>query len=302
MTGRVFSLSARRQPNDGIVADRVHRRDREPGDPKRRFIVFVHGFNNDQKTANHSYKTFRANLKKALGHTVRPESNGLPDVGFFHWPGDSTSFVERYLESWRVYPRSIKNARESAQRLAIYLKRLAERADLDVYLVGHSMGCRLILELLARPESGQLGFPPVRLAALMAAAVPVALVGPWGYLGGAARRAGLQALIFHSSYDMVLGFAFPPGQFLAFKLGIETAVYRRALGLDGAPGLPATQQPMVGYGHSYYWPSWSVAQDVAKSLGAAAPHTAPVRRLCRAAQIRVHIPPKRQPSFLEAQD
>lgn len=297
MSGRVFKPTVRLTRRGGPVADAVHGWPHHRARPLRRLLLLIHGFNNDWYDADSSYEAFRRNLVRGLGEGATARSSAIPDVAYFFWPGDGGTFLEKTLHIGKVYARSVRHAKLAAQRLATCLGRLPPASRPDIYLIGHSMGCRLILELLGSHHWWTLrNFPRIRLAALMAGAVPVELVGRRGSLRSGAQRPGLRTTVYHSTYDMVLRVAFPLGQRIAYRRGVEARPYKRAIGLEGAPENFATdQQPMVGYGHGFYWPSPTMARYVATSLGAARPHAILARHHRSPARLALHRLPMREP-------
>jgi pimeloyl-ACP methyl ester carboxylesterase len=259
-------LSVRVRVVGGAVADEVTARPADWIQGRRHVVLFVHGFNNAEEAARTSYG--------GVFTTV------LADVGYFYWPGDTRA---GFILSAPTYPLQITSALDSARRLADYLKGVVGPGGSPsaVSFVGHSLGCRLILEAMRLALNDGLSWPEVRVTALMAAAVPVDLVEEGQPLDAAARSARTLAL-FYSRADQVLNLSFPPGQAAAFAFGIEKAAYGVAVGRFGQPvGLPA-ERVDTGLGHSEYWPSEDTADRVARMLGAATPRSLPDRTLASA--------------------
>jgi hypothetical protein len=271
MSGQIYRLTVRIEAQGGAVADRVYALIPRPA-PVRRLMIFVHGYNNSMNTADKSFTNFHSNLCQEFGIGVRKGSSPIPDVAYFFWPGDDPV--------WRpvtAYARSINNARRAAELLVDFLQQLGARPALDLYLIGHSMGCRLILEMFSRVET-PAGFPTVRLAALMAGAVPTDLVAAGQAYRRSVRRLSISIAAFHSTWDLVLHDAFRGGQFAARISGIEDRYYGRAIGYYGVPlRFARHRQEMIRYGHSNYWPSRSVASEVGKLMGLARPYRTPLR-------------------------
>jgi hypothetical protein len=133
---------------------------------------------------------------------------------------------------------------------------------IDVHLVSHSLGGRVVLELLkylARNPNTVV----VRSLSVMACAVPVKRV---------ADRADLQPAVLvpartqvlHSTDDLVLRLAFPPGETLG-----GDGLFPEAVGRFGGPlGAWTSSRRMAGYGHGDYWDSIYAAQLLAQHLGA----------------------------------
>jgi esterase/lipase superfamily enzyme len=186
-------------------------------------LLLVHGYNNSHDDAETSYKLFIDNIQNQLG-----DSREAPDaIAKFHWPGD----VSTKLGTTVGYPYDIQNARDAAQRLAEFLVSLPipghGPASLRITIVGHSMGCRLILEALGGMTSANA--PRIQVVGLMAAASPVGFVEHAGRLfntGNPPRR----MLKFFSEQDTVLQDGFPLGQWLAYRLGKEVDNYAKEVG------------------------------------------------------------------------
>ena len=110
---------------------------------------------------------------------------------------------------------------------------------------------------------------------LMAAAVPSALLGKGKRLNNVSAISKSRTVMF-SPKDLVLRFAFPPGQVGGYLARTEKeGAFTRALGLNGQPGTFGDRRfKMNGNGHSDYWSDRRVARQLARTLGAALPHEA----------------------------
>jgi pimeloyl-ACP methyl ester carboxylesterase len=252
-------LSLRIDAVGGDVASRVV--ERPPGwiDGVPHVILLVHGFNNNQGEACDAFGSFLALLPDRLG-----------PVGRFFWPGDADFGFFQWLD-FLSYPTEIPDARHSAERLADYLVRKAQLSpNTLITLVGHSLGCRLVLEMLdcltTRPVVDR---PMIHLIVLMAAAVPVDLAEEGRRLRIAREIAG-ECVVLYSPQDLVLHLAFPAGQTLAFAMGNEGAVYLEAVGRFGNPSDFATDPPILRAGnrHGSYWKDREAAAIVARKLAA----------------------------------
>jgi Alpha/beta hydrolase of unknown function (DUF900) len=256
-------LSVRVRGVGGAVADRVTP---TPADwllGRRHVVLFVHGFNDSEQDARTAY-----------GAVFR---DALADVGYFFWPGDARG--GRLLSS-ASYPFQIQRARDSARRLADYLRGAfgPEGTPMMLSVVGHSLGCRLVLEALRLVVEEGLDWPQVRLVCLMAAAVPTDLVEEGAALRAAAKLP-TDLVVYYSFADDVLHFAFPAGQEAAYRLGVEAADYHDAVGRFGRPQALGQYRYQVALGHSGYWASEEVAATVSRLLGAAVPRALPERPL-----------------------
>jgi len=257
--GPAPSLSLRRLPVGGEVSDPAEANPPDVLLASRRLVLLIHGFNNDLAAGTQAYEGFRL-VQREMGEIDLP----LVDV---YWPGDADWGIVSFL----YYPKSIQKAIESAEVLA---RALASAAQLsgpkEIDLVGHSMGCRLALELLER-----LGMVPgvvVRRVVLMAGAVPTFMLEP-AY--GRPLRAAYDTMVaagglsLYSGADKVLSQAFPAGQ----TLGDDEGFFPIALGHAylGAPAAPATlgQREIHGADHSDYWGWKDATRDLGREAGAA---------------------------------
>jgi esterase/lipase superfamily enzyme len=250
---KTFHLSLRQAANGGPVADTVADPDGLRGDTERRHIVMlVHGFNNSREFAEQRYALIKKNLLPYLRDAhERPFA-----IAEFQWPGDE---VMSPLPTAAGYPIDISRAKVAAERLAAFLMLLTSPPSLRVTFIGHSLGCRLVLESLARLQ-GANAPPDIRIVGLMAPAGPVEKVrrsGPLFRTGNPPR----QVLKFYSNRDDVLLLAFPSGQFLAYQWGIEDDNYARAVGRNGDPDEYGAAFPTQN-GHGTYWEDPAVANTM----------------------------------------
>ncbi|MGH0034654.1 MAG: alpha/beta hydrolase [Myxococcota bacterium] len=221
-----------------------------------RVALLVHGFNNDEREATEAYAALRRNL---------PE--GPAQVGCFHWPGDADFGWFRFAD-FLSYPDEIPDAREAARVLANHLVDLHRDCPaVELVLIGHSLGCRVILETLRRLVGRPA--PPIAAIVLMAAAVPVELCEAGGPLCVAGSLAD-ERIVLHSGSDSVLRFAFPMGQAAAFAIGHEPDAYLEPMGLDGDPvGFATAERDLARNAHGHYWGDPRVAEVIAAELGRA---------------------------------
>jgi hypothetical protein len=247
-------LSARAGPEGGEVADQISVEG--PFPHPTRVTLLVHGYNVTRQDALASYGDF-------LSHSGLDGSLAAGQVCEFVWPGN-----KRWgALSAAAFPFEIGKARESAARLYEFLKgvQTANGWPLEVQLVCHSLGNRLLLELLERWLDD--GSPPAlrfNACSLMAAAVPVPMVEEGGALGPAAGAPG-KTLVLYSGADAVLHWAFPPGETAAGE-----GFFPQAVGRGGEPaGRWSERAQMADYGHSDYWPGADSAKSVLAFLGGA---------------------------------
>jgi pimeloyl-ACP methyl ester carboxylesterase len=202
-------------------------------------LLLVHGFANSPKKAHASYEKFIARLSA--------EDESFPGtwgaVCEFHWPGDYSGHP---VLSALSYSARVPVAIGSGQRLAQFLHEdelLTEKKNL--YIVAHSLGCRVALEALN--EIGRFKEykgPVVRAVALLAAAVPVEYCLP--DTGEYKRMSSMDQHVFFSRHDMVLFGPFGPGQFFFGERG-------HAVGRNGGPGERWQGTTDTKLGHGDYW-------------------------------------------------
>ena len=226
-------------------------------DGKSELLILVHGYNNSREEAMSSYATF-------LGLLGEKFATFTAQVAEFTWPGDEPNKIISALS----YSNQIKPAVESAQLLAKYLQGLQHGSPIVVSLVGHSLGCRLILEVLKIWSSSP---PPsifVKTIVLMAAAVVIRHTDDGGPLHPAAMLT-LGNPVLYSKGDLVLHWAFPIGETIAGEAFFPTAVGRTG----GPPGVWHFPQPMShsgkAYAHGAYWNGDESTTAVAVALGGA---------------------------------
>ena len=159
MTNVSGVLSVREECEGGDVASELTELPNDWFGGAAQFVLLVHGFNNDVDEARESFSRLTARLP-----------DRFPKVGWFYLPGDADLGWFDFLD-FISYPAEIPDAQESAVHLADALTRLArENPGVEVALVGHSLGCRLIAEcvhlLLSRPAADR---PDVNAVLFLAA-------------------------------------------------------------------------------------------------------------------------------------
>lgn len=238
-------LSVREANEGGNLALEVRCDPPEPPSSARELVVLVHGFNNHMGEAAQAYQGFR-DRQYPLAGLVPPALE--PGLGDFFWPGDADWAGLLDKADFLVYPTAVNTAPLAGQRLAAYLSRLPNLQVL--HFVGHSLGCRVVLECIKQLAS--LPHPQIRRVVLMAAAVPDFMVTAGGALAGAIELAE-SVLVLHSTSDIVLHYAFPPGQTMA---GHGEGFLPIALGRFGPPAGMAGQvqgHRIADAGHGDYW-------------------------------------------------
>ena len=219
---------------------------------RRECLVLVHGFNNTDSEASEAYLGFRVRQREIFS----PDDPGIYDhrFGDSFWPGDADwwSFFDKV--DFLVYPSAVHTSIRAGAELAAALLRMPNLEQVD--FIGHSLGCRVVLEALLVLRGRAL--PRVGRLVLMAAAVPLEMLEPRGKfydLLSALSAEGTKIDVLHSMQDTVLHQAFPPGQSLAG--GNEPST--RALGRFGPtpmmPGYHGTisDREISGAKHGDYW-------------------------------------------------
>jgi len=253
-------LSVRWRESGGPVAPQVNDRARGAVLGRSRIVVLVHGYNVRERGARATYAAFEPALRACY-------ADGGPRVPAvlcsFFWPGDA---------GWgwlspAAYPGEIKPARDSAARLAAFLRDLygpgRRRMQVDFY--GHSLGCRVVLETLLALEPALAGLRIYfGVVCLTAAAVELEMLEPGERLHPPLLR--LQSrhlLVLHSLGDWVLNLPFRYGQRLAHE-GRDA----RALGRHGPPAwLRAPHHAIDDLRHGDYWRDRRSLTFAASSLG-----------------------------------
>jgi len=136
-------------------------------------------------------------------------------------------------------------------------------------MIGHSLGCRLILEALDVMASAATA-APVPAIMLMAAAVPVLHLQTGGLLRSAVRYPD-HRIALYSARDTVLRWAFPPGQTLARDGGLRP----EASGLNGSPRDCWTSRDQTMLRHGEYWSNESTTPNIVRLFGKSTSHALP---------------------------
>ena len=181
--------------------------------------IFVHGFNNGFLAARDAWIKNHGLLRKK----VPPRKL---KVTHFYWPGDEHNKIMSKLG----YFTKVDVAEKSAKLLAFHLEKISTpRSPLSVTFVGHSLGCRVVLEATWRLRS--IRNVKVEDVILLAAAVPEGLCEPTRRF---AEPVAKSERIVWSSEDSVLKKYFRLGQFRRQahartpKRGGSRSAYRRS--------------------------------------------------------------------------
>ena len=254
-------------------------------------VVLVHGFNNNLEEAQSAYLGFRKRQDGLLRADDAARLEAM--LGDVFWPGDAQWGAFDFLD-FLYYPKSIAQAKAAAPLLADCLM---ARSDVqNLYFIGHSMGCRVVLEtikvLRARGHA-----TPIRKVCLMAAAVPTEEVcAPDGLLADAFIAAD-HVRVLYSPADTVLAWAFPVGETAGGDGVLPTAIGRHG-DVPLQPG-HVDRDWIPNAAHSDYW-GWKdddasaiAAQEIAAFLGIG-PQTQTLRERVTA-PARPDPPPRAQP-------
>lgn len=228
----------------------------------RHLLVLVHGFNNSESEAEGKYNHYVDMLRPGLA-----KSRVAPDtVAKLQWPGNE-AIGPFPIFDFAGYPIDVKRALHSVNPLADYLSRLIKNGPIgrQISFVGHSLGCRLILETMCKPNIARPVGPSFDVVSLMAPAVPAVLAKSGQYLSLSSVRAR-KILKGYSRNDWVLWLAFPAGQTLAYLGGIEVAIYIEAIGRHGNPTGFGDPFNRAGNGHGDYWKDQIMADKLLSEI------------------------------------
>jgi pimeloyl-ACP methyl ester carboxylesterase len=241
-----------------------------------RIYLLVHGFNNDRVTVQASYSAFKKRVRDIIG------SHLAQRIWEFYWPCYEDAIAEPLRQRWKVfesansaytaacYFKQIPKAQAFGKMLGDYLLRLrAATQATEVVLIGHFLGCRLILEALLQMEPNTTS-SKVPAILLMAAAVPVEHLKLAGYLR-AAVHFPQHRIVLYSSRDTVLRWTFPAGQLLARDGGLRPG----ASGLNGDPRDCWTSKDQTMLRHGQYWSNDATTPNIVRLFGKTTPHALP---------------------------
>jgi hypothetical protein len=288
-----------RQISSDFVSEITVRRDHRGGELRRdakvkghinsageiHLVVLIHGFSVDEEAARTAYAQFRKNL---------PQENKMQLTQFF-WPGDAHVSG---LMSKVLYPWMPDRAENAALRLVTYLAGpLSSQAQgtVNLYIVAHSLGCRLTLETLRILSTHGDKFR-IKLVALMAAAVPIHAIKPNGRYA-LIDLASDRVQVHYSRRDLVLGAIFKAGQLFHSTNPTNRLKGRGALGFAGLPReydhMPHIVDNRTQLGHGGYWSDPDVAEKVAEDLPSRARHVR-ARAAVRGRKVSVSFTSPRQ--------
>ena len=222
-------------------------------------LLLVHGYANSATAARESWAAFLAGIAAVkIGGWMPQNPAGV------QWPGDEPIIVVNQA----AYPQKIGVSRDSASRIGTFLRATAGGTTgppILLSIVAHSLGCRLVAELLQGLSQPPAHRVIVDRVVLMAAAVPTDRVDRGKPLRPGVEWAGGVGALF-SEGDNVLKLAFPIGETAGGDGFFPTAVGRH--GGPGSTWLSTQQMAHAGalYGHSNYWPGAESAAAAAAFL------------------------------------
>jgi pimeloyl-ACP methyl ester carboxylesterase len=251
VTSSLNEFNVREQPIGGGLLYVVKRRGSRLAYKSLRMIILVHGFDVPQQSAAESLGAFRERLLSRLSGSGGAE----PSVWAFYWPGDL---------SRAAFPAAIPRAELAGERLGELLTTLDPAQQ--VVLIGHSLGCRVVLQALhyvADAKAKGRTSADVPLACLLAAAVPI---GRCAGNGAPYRREVIKNTVhvLFSRADGTLRSWFRVGQALYENMG-------EAVGLNGLPGDRWTDPFDTGLKHKDYWSADTSVNKVAEIIAPTRP-------------------------------
>jgi hypothetical protein len=255
----VLTLSTRLENEGGGVRDTCAIKWAfPPSISQPELIVLIHGYNNHLQEAQEAYAAFRRGQEERLDVGDKGRLEAM--LGDCFWPGDAKWPGPLDWVDFLVYPAAIQKGVDSAEVLGDYL--LSRTDVLMLHFVGHSLGCRVVLETIKYMQAKVARHKTIGKVCLMAAAVPTFKVCPGGELYEALQAAQYLRVLY-SPDDKVLSMAFPVGQSIAPG---DEGFFPTAVGRYGdvplSPGR-ITRDHVVGASHGDYW---GVEQDAATEV------------------------------------
>ncbi|HEV2125028.1 MAG TPA: alpha/beta fold hydrolase [Chloroflexota bacterium] len=219
-----------------------------------RLVILIHGYQTPPKKATRAYWRFRAALRASL------PLGAANDVGVlweFLWAGDHRIPGLSHA----TYPVRVPVA--SLTGITLAEKFLAKlKPHQGVYLVAHSLGCRVALEAMKWIREHEDSYRGARIEALflLAPAVPVEYCERHNDLWFPQPQRGSAEHVLYSRRDLVLAGTFRPGQFVYGEWG-------RAVGRAGRPHGRWTSRTDTKLGHGDYWTSRDAVRLIGEQSG-----------------------------------
>ena len=165
----------------------------------KRILVLVHGYNNNHDKMCRAYYAIEKNVEKYM-------KNQYGIVIGYSWPGGESRL------KWEL---AKENADKTAKRLKILIKSIAEvlkpSSNIQLDVISHSLGARVILEMLKQLSKENLGWQPVRNYFCMAAAVDNEVLEPDEKFHASTSQIN-NIYIFHSKRDRTLRWVYKAGR------------------------------------------------------------------------------------------
>ncbi len=258
----ISEITVRMDPRGGRLRTKADAKGHIDTSGETHLVLLIHGFAVNEEDARRAYQSFRNNL---------PSDRKMQLTQFF-WPGDAhvSSIRSKLGYSWMP-----DRAEEAALLLEeILIEKLARQGTgtINLYIVAHSLGCRLTLETLRLLRSHK-NRVRIRLVVLMAAAVPLYEIKP---NSSSLARFNLRKMnseqiqVHYSRRDLVLRYIFQAGQLASASNPMNRISGRRALGSVGLPKSYDQMHHINDYktrnGHGGYWEDENLASQVAQYL------------------------------------
>lgn len=238
-------------------------------------IFLFHGFNVEKETAkSNQYKPFRENLSN-LGIKFNI-------VEVYWYEKKSIRLIKQWREGMEEYVKQVYNAIdcgiELAEFLVSVLQKVSNKQANEIILIGHSLGCRLIIETILNTTNLSIQQRKRLLGSitimLMGAAIDVSLLNNQNLSNGIS---GLrQAIVLYSQNDYVLKFIFPSAEEKIYlEEGINSPNNISAVGLNGEPSqiwhsnkdFLEARIPINYIDHNVYWKKKKTVDRIAQFLG-----------------------------------
>jgi hypothetical protein len=248
MGARPIVITARRDPIGGPAVSPYAVGGPLP--PVRRLTILVHGYNNTKKSASEKWKETRGKLEQAT--SLRK----MGQLAEYYWPCESKFQPASKFLYFRQVPRAVACGDALAN---LVLARALTEPPLIVQFIGHSLGCRLILQAVKKigdslevlRKNGASPKLTLKTALLMAAAVPEGLCEASRLY---AVRFASDETVLYSRSDSILRKWFTKGQFLARLFGEpDPGVHHQAVGYTGQPAGRWDDKDSMDIDHSCYW-------------------------------------------------
>ena len=193
---KIVNLPQSEIPNSGLSKSNFLQKLSKLSD--KRILMLVHGYNNEHDKMCRAYYAIEKNVAKYI-------KNQYGIVIGYSWPGG-----EHRLAWWLAKC----NADKTAKRLKILIKDILREPSSNIQLdvISHSLGARVILEMLKQLSKENLGWQPVRNYFCMAAAVDNEVLEPNEKFYASTSQVN-NIYIFHSKHDQALRSAYKLSKF-----------------------------------------------------------------------------------------